>query len=89
MSNTRNWFGSDERSVHCKAVSDIPFWRRFLLALLSYRTWRNAVALGRAAVFVGYTNENADMFDRLVSLSDTEWSKVFNLPDRAAEYRNK
>ncbi len=84
MSNTTPmWFGSDERAVHCQAVASIPAWKRFLLCLLSYSTWSLARALGKSAVHVLYSGKDDEMFDRLVRLSDTQWSKVFNLPDRS------
>ena len=91
MSNTSpSWFGSDEREVHCSLVTLIPAWKRFILCYLSYTTWQRARALGKAAVFCLHNGEpDAEMFDRLVFLSDIEWCKIYNLPHNPSFFAHK
>ncbi len=77
-----SWWGTKARDEFDKALTAIPFWRRMLLALLSYGTWREAVNLGKAAVLVHRSlgwNDNVDAFDRLVYMADVRWAKIFGL----------
>jgi hypothetical protein len=70
-----NWWGSKARARHCKAIKEVPLWRRLLIAkVLERRAAKSANSLACAAVrLMGHDS----LFAALVVESDRAYARLF------------
>jgi hypothetical protein len=77
------WFGSDTRKLHCDDIAAVASWKRFFICLKSYRAWSLATVLDKAALHFLKVEDDFESFDRTLRLADTQWAKVYNIPNRS------
>lgn len=77
--NIDHWFNSEPRKELSAAIFKIPAWKRVLICLRHYRSWKMALTYSLVARHAFNELDDWHLFSLAAKRSDEIWARIFSL----------